>query len=273
VTDSFDFYSVLDFRLILKQAYDYRRARRPSYSLSAFARDIGMSAPRLAGVLKGSFGISHEAAREIADKLRFSKEQKNFFCDLVESQHGRTKAQRNEASVRLLKYLDPTKDRTLSTVQFELLSHWYNLAAFELIKIHKGKITLDQIAKKLRISKDEAHSAIKSLLIHDQIKIETNGFSYISGFLTGTSAVPSKVIRQFHAQFLDKAKDAIRVEPLTKRKNRSSFLSFDQSKIEEARLCLETFHQDFVKKFSTQVGADRVYGFGVYLFPVDSANE
>ncbi len=266
---SYDFYSVRNFRLILKHEFESRKQRRAAYSLNAFARDLGFSSARLTGVFKGRHGISAEAAQNVAEKLSFSKNQKAFFSDLVQSQHGRSAVERKEAALRLLRFKHTQSDKVLDPAATEIMSRWYILATLELIKIHAGEITEAQVAKKLRLKKSEACAAIKCLLRCNQIRSVESGFEFNKGFLTGTSAIPSEVIRNFHGQFLDQTKSAIKRVPFKERKNRSSFICFDRSRIEEARLRLEKFHNEFVEEFATDHGADGVYGFGLYLFPLD----
>jgi hypothetical protein len=57
------------YRDLLKRELESRCGRNPRYSLRAFAKDLGLSAPRLSHVLNGRFGLSRAAAEAIADKL------------------------------------------------------------------------------------------------------------------------------------------------------------------------------------------------------------
>jgi uncharacterized protein (TIGR02147 family) len=266
---TFDFFSVRDYRLILKQEFACRKQKRRGYSLNAFARDIGFSSSRFSGVLKGLYGISAEAAKSIGEKLNYTPDQINYLADLAESMHARTAIARKEAALRLLRFNQNPNERVLDETEMSILNKWFYPATLELIKIHSGKITSSIISKKLRISKMETREAIESLTALGLISHSGDTFKYKTGMATATSAVPSKVIRDFHTQFLDQTKSAIERVPMKNRKNRSSVVSFDKSRIEEARLWLEKSHSEFIKEFCSGHAADSVFGLGMYLFPMD----
>jgi len=61
-----------DFRKTLREIYTTRLARNASYSLRAFARDIGMSASHLNEVLNRHSGISPDRVGQICERLGFN---------------------------------------------------------------------------------------------------------------------------------------------------------------------------------------------------------
>jgi uncharacterized protein (TIGR02147 family) len=90
-----------DFRSFLKEELELRKARNPRYSLRSFARDLNLSAPRLSDVLKVRYGLSRPAAHAVAERLRFNRAEADYFCDLVEAEHGRSRCSRQGARKRL----------------------------------------------------------------------------------------------------------------------------------------------------------------------------
>ena len=90
-----------DYRSFLKHALEARTGRNPRYSMRAFARDLGFSAPRLCNIFAGKYGLSLSAAREIGSKLGLSESELQDFYDLVEASHARSRVHRSIAQQRL----------------------------------------------------------------------------------------------------------------------------------------------------------------------------
>lgn len=262
-----EFFAIRDFRQVLKQEFEQIKTRRASYSMNAFARDIGLEPPRLNAILKGKYGISREAAEKIAERLNFSEDKKSFFLDLAASQHARTALERKQAASRIAKYA-MSDVRILDDEELNVLAKWYYLAVLHLVKI-QPTINTEEIAAALRISIGEAYEAIDVLIRAKEIAIEEGVFKTTPRVITASSPTPSKAIREFHFQFLDELKKAIAREPVLKRKNKSMYVAFDSSRIDEARVWLEKMSKQFMDEFCMSEHADSVYQLGVYLSRAD----
>jgi uncharacterized protein (TIGR02147 family) len=257
-----DFFATRDFRQILKREFAQAKLRRPKYTLNAFARDLGIDPPRLNSILKGKYGISLEAATDVAKRLNFSEEETNFFADLVLSQHSRNEIERKNAASRLGKY---RKDiRPIENDRLGILSKWFYPATLHLV-MQNPSISVNEIADSLRISTEQANEAINVLVRTKEIVSENGVFKAAEGVLSASSPMPNPVVRDFHLQFLDELKKAIIREPVLERKNRSMYVSFDSTRTEEARVWLEKMHTQFVNEFCLSDDVDGVFHFGIYL--------
>lgn len=99
----------MDFRAFLVQELQARKERNQRYSLRAFARDLGISASRLTSVLKGTYGLSPEAATLIAPKLEVDLEQQALFISLVAKHHGRSRRERIQGEQQYQTFLQTKK--------------------------------------------------------------------------------------------------------------------------------------------------------------------
>lgn len=91
-----------NYRAILLDNYNRRKARNSSYSLRAFGRDLGLSSSRLSEILSGKTGISLNRGIGIAQRLGLEGDEKNLFLDLIEAEHARSGISRSLARQRLL---------------------------------------------------------------------------------------------------------------------------------------------------------------------------
>jgi uncharacterized protein (TIGR02147 family) len=267
------FFKFSDFREVLRWAYDERKERRKSYSIRAFARDLGIKDTTLGGVLRGRYGISAQTAKQFSLKLKFNKRQTEFFVALVESQHARTKIERESAKETLRKF-DNTKALTpIDPASYSYLEKWFYPAALEAISVHGPKISSLKLAQVLKISEKDAKAATQVLLSLKLIEETPAGYVRTQQHLEAEAVGSSSVLRNFHKQMLEIAKEAIEQQPLAKRKNLSTTFSIESSRVENARAWLEKMHQKFIDEFASNGTADKVYACSSALFQLDYGAE
>ncbi len=272
-----DFFKARTFRTILISDFTNRKSRRPSYSMRAYARDLGISPSTFGGIVRGRYGISEATARKISEKLKFPIEETEFFVALVNSRHARTKIERARAKLFLTKYRNVIEYRQLISDQVEILSHWYYPAILELISINKGFVRVPKFAAQLGVTAADVRKAIKCLLrskilIHSSAKHLSRNESYLSL----DSDIPNEVLRSFHKQVLERAKVSIDRQPVEKRKYLTSILSFEAGRAQEARKWLDETYQTFLDEFGadeTTKRTDSVYAFGLQFFQLDSGDQ
>lgn len=68
-----------DYRSFLKQELDRRKEKNPFYSLRAFARDLEMSPQMVSQLLRGKRHLSVISVSKVADKLKYTQEEKRDF--------------------------------------------------------------------------------------------------------------------------------------------------------------------------------------------------
>jgi uncharacterized protein (TIGR02147 family) len=266
-----EFFSLSDYRAILEREYELRRLRRPNYTLRAFARDLGISSSRLCAILKKRYGLAAASAKTIAEKLGLDKERTNYFIDLVEVAHSRSKVARVQARERIEKVQKAAHYRNARDIQ--LLDRWYFAAILELINTRAGQVKTAEIASALGISNHEATDAIRTLIKIGEIKKTKSGFAVNNEFITVKGSTPQKTIREYHTQLLDQMKHAIHREPIPKRKNLSTVFAFDTCDSERAREWLAKMHQKFMDEFGVSKNPDKVYALGIHLVPLEKSEE
>lgn len=251
--------------------FEKRRGQTKSYSLRAFAKDLDLKPSTLSDVLNERYGVSCEAATKIAKNLEFTEEETQFFCDLVESKHGRSRAERVSANIRLKKYQLAPEQNRLSEDVIELYNHWYHFAILELYSVFPDEnLTAEKAAALLRISVHEAGNAMERLY-RVGFLVEENGKTIRKVDHTMANVpVPTDSIRTFHRQVLALASEAISTQPINKRKFISSVFSMDSSRIAECREFLERAHAEFIAKYEESEKPDSVHCVALQLFRIDT---
>lgn len=253
---------------VIRAEYAKRVAFNEKYSLRAFATDIGLSFPRLSQVMNRKSGLSLEAAKKVAAALEMETDFKDFFLDLVVSQHARSETERAIAEKRLKSFLAIHPDDATSHAD-SALSEWHHLPILELISLSKGEIATERLADILAIRESDAQEAIELLLRNSYLKYDSNGrLQKCSERLVFNSSTPSRVIKEFHAAILQRASEAVFSQDNSKRKSLSTLITVQKSKINEARKFLEAMEAEFRSRFDAGEKADALYCLTTQLFEI-----
>ncbi len=261
-----------NYREILKRAFERRCARNPRYSMRAFARDIGVSAPRLSNVLNGRFGFSKASAISIGGKIGLQGAELELFCDLVESEHARSSLQRSAALKRL--EVSMKRYESVSQDQFEFISDWVHLAILELAKTGDGTFGPAEVVERLGVPEDRVQSALGRLVrlgklepvdgsdAHHRLRLESDLFVNPTG---GSS----QAVRSFHAQMLEKATSAIEGQSVEKRSLGALVVSIDETHYPSYLELLDRFHAEVDHLASQSKSPKRVYAFATQFFSLE----
>lgn len=184
----------------------------------------------------------------------------------MEVEHARSAEKRHIARIRLeRRELDSTY-YTLLDDEFHLISKWYHFAILQLVELPTFQADCRWIARALGISRGEAEGAIARLLRMGVLIEQAKGLKKSKAFVSTTDGVPSRAIRNFHAQVLQKAADGLDHQSIEQRNYSSNFLTIDKSKIPMAKEMMKRFRRRFVSDMSADGTRDSVYCLSMQLF-------
>lgn len=248
----------------MQEVLETRCQRNPRYSLRAFARDLGISAPRLSRVLNGLHGLSVAAAQEIASRLGLSKAEQALFCALVESEHARAPVRREAARKRASEL--ETDFESVGVDSFRAISDWYHLAILELTLVEGFEDSATWIARELGITTIEARGAIDRLIRLELLERNAGKLRATGSHFVNPDGVPSDAVRKFHSQVIARALQSVDLQTAAERELSSLTLAIDESDLPQARGLI----REFTRRFGALVGKGtrktRVYNLSVQFF-------
>lgn len=263
-----------DYREVLREAYEARNQRNSGYSHRAFARDLGLSSSRLSEILGGRYGLSTQAALKIAACLKLGSAEREYFRDLVESRHARSRLERAAARERLERRRERARFHRIRRDAFQVIEGWHHFAILELLTLRGARSSARWIAERLEIPLDEALAAVERLFRLGYLSKDGSGNWVPTEDFTATDTdIPSRAQRSFHKQMMAKARVAIEEQPLGEREFLSLVLSVDSRELSEAKEAIRRFHDEFCARFGTGAGKDRVYCLGIQLHELGRAEE
>jgi uncharacterized protein (TIGR02147 family) len=255
------------YREVLKRELGARLRRRGSYSLRAFARDLGVPAPKLSQILSGKCGLSPKRAMLVADQISLSEKERATFVTSVRACHGRSIEEREYA--KSLLEADEQSYSEIDLLQFKAIANWYYFAILEMTEFNHP-VYLETVQTRLGLSAIEAGCAIAELSALGLLKKEMDGrLVQITKDLATTTDIPSRDIREHHSQILRRAELSLESEGVATRDFSSMTLAIDSERVAEAKIWLKEFRRKFCKKLEQDPVRDRVYCLALQFFPLD----
>jgi uncharacterized protein (TIGR02147 family) len=258
--------SRFDFRDLIIREFEQRKSRNARYSLRAYARDLGLQAPKLSQILKGACGLSVERGRDIAVKMNLSGEEKELFLVYLEAHFSRSALAKRRAQEKLDGSLS---DLHLALEQFKIIADWHHFALLELIKLPGLAHTGDALGKRLGLTKKTVAAALERLLTLGLVQKLGTRYQASGQTVSTTYDIPSRHIQEHHAQVLQKALGALTEVPVKQRDFSTMMLALPENQVEEAKAFINEFKDKFDLKFGKTATPDRVYALGVQFFPLD----
>lgn len=266
-TGLMDIFSFNDYRSFLKGVLAMRCERNVKYSLRAFARDLGVGAPRLSEVLHGHRNFSTRTLSRIAERIGLVSLEIEYLEALAKLDDSKDETSRKVAQARLSRFRDRPHYAEIQKDFEGFLGAWYHMAIMELTDLSTFSMDPKWIAATLHITQDEARDAIARLFRLNLLVEEHGAYSKRFSNYATRHDVPSAAARNFHRQVLGLAKSALASQSQDEREFSSSMFVIDSARIPEAKLMLRRFRRDLAA-LSTPGAADEVYALGTQFFRV-----
>lgn len=262
--------TLADYRGFLDRAFQGRVRRNPDYSLRAFARDLGFPASKLSEIMRGRCGLSRKSGLRIAEKIRLSPEETEYFLTLIESEHARSPSRKKRAQELLERQKALRSFAEMDLDRFRIISDWHHFAILELTETQGFRSNAKWVADRLGITEEQARAAIDRLLENGLLK-ENSADEWVQTHanLATPSGIPSREIREHHRQIIELAQGSLDATPIQERDFSTMTFAFDPSQMEKARQLIKEFRRRFAEEIQNVGDRQRVYAFSLQFFPLD----
>ncbi len=253
---------------ILVEALNERVLSKPSYSLRAFARDLGISPQQLSNVMNGKRGLGLDMAAKITQKLDLNQYQKTIFMESLKFKFSKSKTQKALAKIKLESTHLSAESKNLEIDLFKAISNWHHFALIELIKLSKKrKNVLKWFSECLGISENETLLTLSRLERLDLIKKDrSQGWTVNQDVVIADKGISSESIRNYHRQILEKAIAALAFQNSDERYGSSSTIPFRVKNLERAKKMIQEFRLSFDRELSDAESAQEIYGLSIQFF-------
>jgi uncharacterized protein (TIGR02147 family) len=235
---------------LLLEELAIRKERNGSYSLRAFARDLGVSVTSLSEFLGGHRTLSKASLEKIVGALGISP---LYIAPLAAGES-----------------LPPAV--VLAEDEFRAISDWYSYAILSLARLRRNRSDVHWIAQRIGIPAPTARAALDRLVRMGFIEVDGRRLRRTPKPLHTTNAVPSQAIRDYHKRNLRLAERKIDEEPLSRRFLTSITMPTDPARLPMANAIISRF-VDELCALVEDGNPSEIYTLAVQLFPLTKRSD
>lgn len=260
------------YQKFLKDELDRRKRRNGSYSLRAYARDIGVPSSKLSQYINGECGLSAEKAEYIAGKLRLSPAEVELFSCSAEASHARDAVSRDLAKERLQELLSRVFNN-VNMEKFSLIRDWYHFAILELTEVSGFQSSVQWIAQVLGIPENQVQEAVERLDLLGLLDVSGERWVQTQKDFETPPDFKSRAIREYHRQMLNVVESRFEDIPLELRELGSVVFALDKDLVPEFKDLLRRFQKEAAALAERSSQKDSVYVLNYQLLPVYSGEK
>lgn len=265
--------SATSFGEFLTFEYSDRRKRNLSYSYRAFARDLGMVPSHLSEVLKGKTGVSMRILNRLQDRLKLSTGELEYLNVLIDRDHARSPAVRAAATAKSDVYRKLLGSTEIDADQLLQMKDWYYFVLIEVGRTDLINQPAKKLAEQLGIAERELDQALEDLLRMGHL-IQRNGkIEATNDVAIPDSQIPSEVIRNYHREFMERARSSIDNQALSQRFLSTNLNAVSRADYARAVAAIDKFADEFNREFGRPSEGETVYGLAMQFFEITPPRE
>lgn len=234
--------------------------------MRAFARDLGLATSTLTEIMKGKYGLSHERAFQVAERMHLNESQCLHFAELFTMQFSRSEKAKKQARTAVLSRTNQVY-QDLQEDAFRTISDWHHLALLELLEMEQHSYeTAHLLAERLELPQDLVLESLQRLERLNLIVIKKDRLVTTGDFTTVGNGRASEAIRSFHTQVLSRAQAALENQSVDEREFSSTIFTISREDLGAAKKLLQSFRREFATRFAKSKSPDDVYCLGIQFF-------
>lgn len=244
------------FRQYLQQELMNRCAKNPQYSLRSFAKALGIQAPTLSHMMRGTRKISPMMIKRLSLALGLGPEET---LAMISNKDG-----------------VPESLMQLTVDNFNLISEWYHFAILELVNSENFQADHKWIARVLGITTSEVNIAVERLIRLGLVEVDEDGQWILQSVNNTTVGHEFTTVahKKLQKQFLQKATEAIDLIPIELRDQTGMTFSMCIEDMEEVKNRIKAFRRELTNFIERKpVPKDEVYQLSISFFPLSQKTE
>lgn len=247
--------------------FRHRKSSNRTYSMRAFARDLGLTPQHLSYIVRGQSGISYEKAQKIIDKFNINKDAQKKFLLKVSSSFDRSPLARKFADDTLKNAVHFDNEQILAKEKLNLISEWYYLPILLIFDI-KENADIVFISQKIGLSQSTVRNVLNKLVRAGLLAKNGTMYKKTSTHQALHDDKNNTYIKKLYLEMLKLSTKTIDMDE----KSRSFSCILSTISKDEISFAVDQIN-DFRKKLGRQISEraknpDRVYALSVQFFPV-----
>lgn len=266
-----DILQYTNYRVYLKDYYEYKKKHSVAFSLRYFAEKAGLSShAHLKLVIDGKRNITKGTVTKLVVGLGLDDRRAEYFENLVFFNQAGDDKEKQLFYEKLLKVSPHSRLRKLEDAQFRIFREWYHSVIREMATLQGFRGAPEWISQHLAggISPSQAGESLKLLVELGLLTRTANGYKQQNALLTTDDEVQDMLVKQYHLQMLQLAGAALDDLPGNQRDISAMTFPIRKKDFPALKKHLQLMRKELLD-FSVDAGeAEEVVQVNLQLFPL-----
>ena len=266
-----DVLQATNYRVSLHDYYAYKKSTSAVFSLRFFAAKAGLSShAHLKLVMDGKRNITKNTVVKIIQGLNLADERATYFENLVFFNQAKTDKEKAFYYGKLVKSTPGSRLHKMDQAHFRIFTEWYHSVIREMVELRGFNPAPEWISRRLggTITPAQAAESLNLLSSLGLISRTANGYSQAQSLITTDDEVSDLLVKQYHRQMLDQAKDSMENVPAEKRDISAVTFAIQRKDFPALKKHLQLMRKELLD-FSSESGTgEDVVQVNIQLFPL-----
>ena len=260
-----------NYRVYLRDYYEYKKKTVPAFSLRFFAEKAGLSShAHLKLTIDGKRNITKNTVVKLIHGLGLESQRAAYFESLVFFNQAQTDADKQVYYAQLLKASPRSKLHKMDKAQFRIFREWHHSAILEMVALKDFRPIPDWISKRLGglVTPAQVTESLK-LLVEVGLLVKTaNGFRQRDPLITTDDEVQDLMVKMYHLQMLKLSANMLSALPGAQRDISALTFSIKREDFLNLKKHLQLMRKELLD-FSAKAGeAEEVVQVNIQLYPL-----
>ena len=200
-----DILQYTNYRVFLRDYYEYKKKTSTAFSLRFFAEKAGLSShAHLKLAIDGKRNITKNTVTKLIHGLGLENQRAAYFESLVFFNQAQTDADKQIYYAQLIKASPRSKLHKMDKAQFRIFQEWHHSVILEMVGLKDFRPIPDQISKRLRglITPAQVTESLQLLLELGLLVKTANGYRQRDPLITTDDEVQDLMVKMYHLQML-----------------------------------------------------------------------
>ena len=266
-----DILQYTNYRVFLRDYYEYKKKTSTAFSLRFFAEKAGLSShAHLKLAIDGKRNITKNTVTKLIHGLGLENQRAAYFESLVFFNQAQTDADKQIYYAQLIKASPRSKLHKMDKAQFRIFQEWHHSAILEMVGLKDFRPIPDQISKKLRglVTPAQVTESLNLLLELGLLVKTANGYRQRDPLITTDDEVQDMMVKLYHFQMLKLSATMLSDLPGQERDISALTFGIRRSDFPNLKKHLQLMRKELLD-FSAKAGeAEDVVQINIQLFPL-----
>jgi uncharacterized protein (TIGR02147 family) len=269
-------YNYTDYRLFLRDIYNYRKTLDKKFSHRFIANHVGAtSSGWFSDVINDRISLTRTYQMSLCKLLHLRQRESDFFEALVDYAQAGSLEEKSRYMQKIISFKE-VNPSLIGQKQFEFYSKWYITAIRELLLFHDFKDDYKALGKMLSpsIRPTEAQQAVDILLSLGFIKKDSNGFfKPVTKTITKDTAFRSVHWGNFVTSMMKLAIESVDRHDADLRDISAVTINLSQENFQFAKAHIEELRRRLLALAEQDSSENTVFQCNIQLFPLSRSSK